>query len=144
MKLILTSLIICLQLISNAQGFNTEKGVLIEGYDVVSYFSQSPKKGKTKISSEYKGAKLLFSSLKNKTLFDESPERYFPQYGGWCAYAMGEKGEKVEIDTETYEIKDDKLYLFYHTVFTNTLDKWKENRTVLRNQADKNWKKINK
>ncbi len=143
MKLILTSLIICLQLVSNAQNSNIEKGILIDGYDVVSYFNQSPQKGKAKISSEYKDAKLLFSSLKNKTLFDENPDRYFPQYGGWCAYAMGDKGKKVEIDPETYEIRDGKLYLFYHTIFSNTHDKWKENPTILRNKADANWKKLN-
>ena len=44
-----------------------------------------------------------------------NPSCYVPQYGGWCAYAMGYNGEKVEINPESYSIEDKKLYLFYKT-----------------------------
>ncbi|MFB1040863.1 MAG: hypothetical protein QMC35_10435, partial [Polaribacter sp.] len=69
--------------------------------------------------------------------------QYVPQYGGWCAYAMGTKGKKVRIDAETFEIRDGKLYLFYNSWGNNKLESWlKENPTSLKKEAATNWKKI--
>ena len=66
-----------------------------------------------------------------------------PQYGGWCAYAMADKGEKVSINPKTFEIRDGKLYLFYNSWGTNTLDLWKkENVKGLQKKADQNWELI--
>jgi len=68
---------------------------------------------------------------------------YMPQYGGYCAYAIAKKGEKVSINPKTFEIRDNKLYLFYDMFFTNTLDMWLENNPEqLKKQADDNWIKI--
>ena len=61
---------------------------------------------------------------------------------GWCAYAMGAKGEKVEVDPETFKIVDGKLYLFYNKFFNNTLESWNKDEARLRSNADKNWSKI--
>lgn len=62
-----------------------------------------------------------------------------PQYGGWCAYAMGETGDKVKIDPETFRITDGKLYLFYNFRGNNTLIPWKQNELPLMEKANKNW-----
>ena len=68
---------------------------------------------------------------------------YVPQYGGWCAYALGAKAKKVSIDPETYEIRDGKLYLFYNAFFNNTLESWlEEGPKELQKKADKNWEKL--
>ena len=75
-------------------------------------------------------------------MFLKTPSNYEPQYGGWCAYAMGAKGTKVEIDPETFKIKDGKLFLFYHKLFTNTLLSWNKDEDNLNREADKNWKSI--
>ena len=75
-------------------------------------------------------------------MFDENPTRFLPQYGGWCAYAMGDSGEKVKIDPETFKIIDGKLYLFYNFYFTNTLTKWNRDESNLKQKADQNWKKV--
>ena len=78
-------------------------------------------KGSKQISTNYDGVNYCFSSAANLTLFKSNPKKYMPQYGGWCAYAMGANAEKVEIDPETSKIKDGKLYLFYNAYFNNTL-----------------------
>jgi hypothetical protein len=69
-------------------------------------------------------------------------KKYEPQYGGWCAYAMGSTGEKVEIDPETFKIENGNLYLFYHTWTNNTLNKWNKEEMKLKAKADKNWQNI--
>ncbi|UII34450.1 YHS domain protein [Fulvivirga ulvae] len=122
--------------------FNTKKGVAIEGYDPVSYFNNSPQQGKEAISHIYRGVTYLFSTEKNRQKFINAPENYIPEYGGWCAYAIGDNGKKVKIDPETYKIKDGKLYLFYNFGGYNTLNDWNIDETVLLKSADANWKKI--
>jgi YHS domain-containing protein len=123
--------------------FNLDNKLAIQGYDPVAYFKQnSAVKGSKEFATYYMGAIYYFSSAANKEEFKKSPAKYEPQYGGWCAYAMGSKGEKVEIDPETYKITNGKLYLFYNKYFNNTLPKWNKDEAGLKNKADVNWKKI--
>lgn len=123
--------------------FNLEKKVAIQGYDPVAYFKQKKAvKGKTTITSSYEGAIYYFSSQTNKDAFAKNPASYEPQYGGWCAYAMGATGEKVEIDPETFKIVDGKLNLYYNAYFNNTLKSWNKDEVNLKKKADANWKKF--
>ena len=123
--------------------FNLEKKVAIQGYDPVAYFKQSKAiKGKKEIAVAYEGVVYQFSTTTNKETFLKNPTAFEPQYGGWCAYAMGAKGTKVEIDPETFKIKDGKLYLFYNKTFTNTLPLWNKDEANLKTKADENWKII--
>ena len=64
------------------------------------------------IEESYCIGEYYFSSEKNKAEFSQNPSKYKPQYGGWCAYAMGSNGEKVEVNPETFKLIDGKLYLF--------------------------------
>ena len=122
---------------------NLEKGIAIQGYDPVSYFtSNKAVKGKKDLAVYYEGATYYFSSTENKELFKNNPAKYEPEYGGWCAYAMGAKGEKVEVDPETFKILNGKLYLFYNKFFTNTLKDWNKDESNLHAKADANWTKI--
>jgi len=114
---------------------------MLSGYDAVAYFNSGKAiKGKKIYACSYQGQRYYFSTDANRGLFLSQPESYVPQYGGWCAYAMGDSGEKVEVDPETFKIVDHKLYLFYNFYFTNTLVKWNENEKILKSNADKNWK----
>jgi YHS domain-containing protein len=125
--------------------FNIEKSTLaLEGYDVVSYFNGKPQKGSPSISYTLKGIKYYFVTVKDLELFKDNPEKYEPAYGGWCAYAMGAKGEKVEVDPETFKIVNGKLYLFYNAFFNNTLTEWNKDEINLKKKADANWLKIYK
>jgi len=99
------------------QSFNLEKNIGIQGYDPVAYFKENKAvKGKSEISVLYLGVIYYFSSVENKNAFVKDPTAYEPQYGGWCAYAMGKSGEKVEIDPSTFKIVNNKLYLFYTSI----------------------------
>lgn len=123
--------------------FNLEKKVAIQGYDPVAYFTQKKAlKGKPAIALTYEGVIYNFSSQANKDLFLKNPSSYEPQYGGWCAFAMGDSGDKVEIDPATFKIIDNKLYLFYNAYFNNTLKSWNKDETNLKKKAEANWKKI--
>lgn len=145
MKKIITLLVLLVSTVAFAQQYNTKKGAVASGYDVVSYFSNEAKKGKKEFSTTYDGAKFRFSSQENLEMFKQNPTQYVPQYGGYCAYAIGKTGEKVAINPKTFKIRDNKLYLFYNSWGTNTLDLWlKEGAEDLQKQADINWSKINR
>ncbi len=123
--------------------FNLEGNLAIEGYDPVAYFrSGKATKGKKDLAVNHHGVVYYFSSVENKEEFKSNPSRFEPEYGGWCAYAMGEKGEKVNIDPETFKIVNGKLYLFYNKFFNNTLKSWNKDESRLKQSADINWKKI--
>jgi YHS domain-containing protein len=123
--------------------FNLENKTAIQGYDPVAYFTQKKAvKGKSAIAATYEGVVYNFSSQANKDLFLKNPSGYEPQYGGWCAFAMGDYGKKVEINPETFKIMDGKLYLFYNAYFNNTLKSWNKDEVNLKKKADANWKKI--
>ena len=122
--------------------FNTKRLIGANGFDVVSYYEGKAMKGEKEISYAYNGITYLFSSKAHLEAFKNEPEKFEPAYGGWCAYAMGESGDKVKIDPHTFKIKEGKLYLFYNFNRTNTLDYWNENELELRAKADDNWKKI--
>ncbi len=125
--------------------FNLEKRVAIQGYDPVSYFKQNKAvKGNKQFAANYEGATYYFSTAANKEIFLKNPSGFEPQFGGWCAYALGATGEKVEINPETFKIIDGKLYLFYNAFFNNTLKTWNKDQVNLKLKAENNWKKINK
>lgn len=123
--------------------FNLENNVAIQGYDPVAYFNQGKAvKGHKELALVVEGVTYYFSSPANKELFRKSPASYEPQYGGWCAYAMGAKAEKVSVDPGTFKIINNKLYLFYNQFFNNTLKSWNKDEANLKSQADRNWQKI--
>ena len=120
--------------------YNIKKGFVANGFDVVAYFNNETNEGYKIFTTEFDGVIFKFSSQKNLDAFKISPHKYIPQYGGYCAYAIAEKGEKISINPETFEIRDGKLYLFYNAWGTNTLELWlKNNVKGLQEKADKNW-----
>ena len=117
--------------------------VAIGGYDVVSYFSGEAKRGFESFSAEDHGVNYYFHSKANRTAFKKSPNKYLPQFGGFCAWGVGAKSAKFPIDPESYDIKDGKLYLFFNAPlngeqFSTKLD-WNARTTELHKAAHKNW-----
>ena len=130
----------------NAQtvDYNLKKGYVAKGYDVVSYFNGEAREGDKAHTIAYDGVKFKFSTQENLNTFLSSPEKYIPQYGGYCAYAIAVNSKKVDINPKTFEIRDNKLYLFYNSWGVNTLKKWQENIVKgLQKKADYNWEAIN-
>jgi hypothetical protein len=114
----------------------------IEGYDPVGYFPEGggkPRRGDPSITATHGGVTYRFASEENRARFVENPSRYEPAYGGWCAYAMGKTGDKVDINPEAYEVHEGRLYLFYKTLFTDTVGPWKKSRAELKPKADAHW-----
>ncbi len=125
------------------ENYNLKKGYIAEGYDVVAYFSNVALKGSDQFTTEFEGAKYKFSTAENLKTFNENPEMFIPQYGGYCAYAVAVKGEKIGINPKSFQIIDNKLYLFYDNWGVDTLEKWnEEGGEKLQKQADTNWKNI--
>lgn len=122
-----------------------KNGVAVEGYDLVAYFSGKAKMGTKTHATEHEGVTYLFTSEANKNAFTKNPEKYLPEYGGYCAYAVAKKGEKVSINPKSFLVEDDKLYLFYNSWGVNTLKKWnKEGSEPLKKLANQNWDLITK
>ena len=145
MKNFITLLLFSISTTFFAQNYNTKQGFVAEGYDVVSYFNNKAEKGNKEFTTEFDGAKFRFSSKENLEMFKKSPKKYVPQFGGYCAYAIALKGEKVDINPKTFEIRDGKLYLFYDSWGTNTFELWKkEGAEKLQKKAAINWIKISK
>ncbi|ANW97185.1 hypothetical protein AXE80_13200 [Wenyingzhuangia fucanilytica] len=138
--ILLFTLLLTTVFYSQKKDYNLKKGYIAEGYDVVSYFENKAEEGKKEFTTTYDGAKFKFVSKEHLETFKKNPKKYIPQYGGWCAYAIGASNKKYDINPKTFEIRDKKLYLFYNSWGTNTLSKWeKEGAEQLKEKADQNW-----
>jgi YHS domain-containing protein len=108
----------------------------IRGYDAVAYFTEGkPVKGNEKLSLQWKNATWLFSSKENLDAFSKEPEKYAPQFGGYCAYGMSE-GHKAPTDPNAWTIVEGKLYLNYSP---KVKEMWIKNPSERIEMANKNW-----
>ena len=142
MKNIIAIITLTLSLSSFAQSksVNVDKdGYGANGYDLVSYFDGTPTEGSEELTVTHNDVKYKFSNKKNYNKFQEDPQKYLPEYGGWCAYAIGKSDNEIKVNPEAYILEDGKLYLFYKNIFVNTKKKWKKNKADLQKNADKNW-----
>ncbi len=106
----------------NADVYATSKGA-IQGYDPVAYFSQrKPVEGATAITHTWKNAVWHFSTVANRDSFVANPEKYAPQFGGWCAYGWAQ-GYPAKIDPDAWSIVEGKLYLNYNREVQQLWDK---------------------
>lgn len=117
----------------------TDSSQAIHGYDPVAYFTDArPVKGSKEFSYKWKGADWFFSSKDHLDSFAQNPEKYAPQYGGYCAYGCS-NGRKVPTDPNAWTIVDGKLYL---NKSLEVKEKWSKEQTERINKADINWVKI--
>lgn len=114
----------------------TKNGLAIQGYDPVAYFTDNkPGKGNARFSSEYDGAKYLFSTAEHKALFDAEPTKYAPAYGGYCGYAAS-IDRLSPISPEWFQIIDGKLILQHNKKAFDLFNKELAPNVV---KADANW-----
>lgn len=117
--------------------------VVLKGYDPVAYFTEKkPVKGDAKISFDWDGERYLFSNAGNKSKFAANPERYAPQFGGYCTGTMA-SGRRAEADPEAWIIAGGRLYMFGQLKFKEIAQKdssWLDGKIVAANQ---NWRAKN-
>ncbi len=113
--------------------------VILKGHDPVAYFSESkPVKGIAEINYDWDDGRYLFSSAKNKQVFTANPDRYAPQFAGFCTAGIS-KGMKAEANPEVFMIVDGKLYTFFSvtardaaqadpTMFARAAKNWQEKK----------------
>lgn len=114
-------------------------GVILGGHDAVSYFTENAAvKGYSGISAMHDGAIYHFSSEANRDQFNANPEKYAPQYGGFCAYGAA-IGAKFPIDPTVFAVVDNKLYV---NNSANVSKLWTAKQAKAITLADTKWSKI--
>jgi len=139
-KMVVGVLILCFTTILWAKDpvFSTRRGA-IKGYDTVAYFTiGKPTKGKKEFSHKWNGATWLFANQAHLELFKRDPEKYAPQYGGYCAYGMLD-GKKISTKPGSWQIHNDKLYMNYNRSIQVNWIQDKDNYIVI---ADEQYKKL--
>ncbi|MEO5889891.1 MAG: YHS domain-containing (seleno)protein [Ferruginibacter sp.] len=120
--------------------YNSTKGIAIKGYDPVAYFLQNKAiEGSDQFVTEWSGSKWKFSTQANLDSFKLAPQKYAPQYGGYCAYGCSEN-HKAPTDPTAWTIVNNKLYLNYNS---NVKSDWIKDTTNRIRIADKNWPVLN-
>lgn len=111
----------------------------VSGYDTVAYFTQNkPVKGNSSYTTQYKGADWLFSNKANLEMFKADPEKYAPQYGGYCAWAVA-NNDTAKADPLQWAIHQGKLYLNYDA---DIRKKWFSDKDALIIKANNNWPNV--
>jgi YHS domain-containing protein len=111
----------------------------VSGYDPVAYFTDGkPVEGSSDYEYEWKGATWRFASAANLAAFKMDPEKYAPQYGGYCAWAVSQ-GYTASADPDVWRIVDGKLYLNYSK---DIQQKWEKDIPGNISKADTNWPKV--
>ncbi len=123
---------------ANADIYTNKHGVAIRGYDPVAYFEQNqPTKGKKTISVKHdNGATYRFSSEANRDLFVANPDKYLPQYGGYCAFGVAMAVQKFATDPKAWSIVDGKLYL---NLNPKVQKRWKTDVPGFIRGSENNW-----
>ena len=117
----------------------SDKGLIIEGYDAVAYFTDNKAvKGNEQCAFKYHGANYWFSTPEHLSLFKADPEKYLPQYGAFCGYAVS-IGKLRPVDPTIYQIENGRL-IFQHTKEAYDLFNKDLKESVVK--ADKNWPEL--
>jgi YHS domain-containing protein len=120
--------------------------IALQGYSPVSYLDLGlAQKGTKQFKSEYNKVAYYFTSAEQKATFNKNPNKYLPQYGGYCAFGIY-AGAKFRVDPTKFIVKDNKYYLYLNNVELDAKQLWlaENNHSKLKNTADKNWKKLSK
>ena len=118
--------------------FATSEGA-IKGYDPVAYFTEGkPVKGSDQYTFEWMGATYKFANAENRALFEADADKYAPQYGGYCAYAVSQ-GYTASTVPEAFSIVEGKLYLNYSLLVR---EQWSRNILDRIAAGNKNWPQV--
>ncbi len=116
------------------------EGIAIRGYDLISYQEGHAETGRKEFTHEYEGVEWRFTSAEHRNLFRQDPQRYLPEYGGFCAYSLG-RGYPATADPKMFEVDGARLYLFFDQAARFV---WKQDRLRSIAAADKAWPKLHR
>ncbi len=115
---------------------NVAQGVAVKGYDPVAYFSDNkPVAGRPDITAQHQGVTYRFASVEHRQAFQATPDRYTPQFGGFCAFAIS-RGGIADIDPTQFAVVNDHLYLNNNVVAQQV---WDIDRPGNIRAGDRNW-----
>ena len=142
-KLVIVANLLGVLQLTMAQSINLTP-LAIKGYDPVAYFTDNEAvEGRAEYEVTHDGAIYRFTSEAHKQLFQEKPESYLPQYGGFCATGVATANAKFPVDPNTFKVTRGKLYLFYNGPYQgahfNGLDPWLKDEKDLIEKANQNW-----
>jgi YHS domain-containing protein len=116
-------------------------GVALKGYDAVAYFKEGePVKGSKEFQHDWMGAKWYFVSAANRDLFAKEPEKYAPQFGGYCAWAVS-RGYTADIDPQAWKVVEGRLYLNYNK---DVQRMWEQDVSGNIKKGHENWPRLRK
>jgi|SRR5581483_1406425 len=116
-------------------------GAALKGYDPVAYFEDGkPVKGLDSLRYDWMGAKWYFATVAHRDEFTKKPEKYAPQFGGYCAWAVSHN-YTADIDPEAWKIVDGKLYLNYDK---DVQKKWSQDIPGYIEKGNENWPNLHK
>jgi len=123
--------------------YNTDDSkIALQGYSPVSYLDLGLAQRGTKAhKSEHEGLKYYFTNAEQKAQFDANPEKYLPQFGGWCATGIA-VGAKFRTDPHKFLVKDGKYYLFLYDLEVDAKELWLSDEKGMGAKAKKNWKEM--
>lgn len=105
----------------------------IDGYDSVAYWTEGKAvEGKKQFTHEYKNAKWRFANQENLNLFKNNPQKYLPEYGGYCAWAMSDD-RLASVDGEAWTMYEGRLYLNYNK---RVMEDWRQQKALFVEQAN--------
>jgi len=116
------------------------EGITIQGYDVVSYQEKRAEKGRKEFSVDYGGVSWYFATGDHRDQFRQSPERFLPEYGGFCAYSVG-RGYPATADPRAFALEDRKLYLFFDKAVQTV---WEQDQHHLVTAANRYWPQLHR
>lgn len=109
----------------------------LQGYDIISYHKgDAAYKGSDIFQATYKGKRYLFISKEHQLLFAKTPEKYLPQFGGYCAHSASQQRIMVA-DPSIYVVDQGNLYLFRNNQAKNIWNKQGDEKII---KANKHWK----
>jgi len=116
--------------------YKSSEDLALEGYDPVAYFTEgSPSRGDPQYRLEWMGATWQFTSREHLGLFRADPERYAPQFGGYCAWGIA-KDRLIKVDPEVWSIVNGNLYLNFNAKIQ---EDWFANQKEYLREAQANW-----
>lgn len=118
---------------------NAANGIAIQGYDAVAYHTrQEAVKGDRAFTHQWRGVTWQFASAEHRDAFAKAPEKFIPEFGGFCAYGVS-RGYAVDIDPNAFAIVDGRLYLNYSKSVQRT---WNQDRAGYIQKARGHWPKV--